>query len=166
MRNWLVVAVLFVTACGDGASPTSPSGEIASFSWTVDGAAFQATSNGRAAANVSGTLNIAGADCSRGPTLNILLRQAASTGTFSTGSGGVLEATWTPDARTGSAAGTAFDALGGTRGSGSLTLSEVSGTWVKGSFSLQMVARPGQADQANKTVQGSFSLPLREVRVC
>ena len=69
MRRIALCMVLGAVACGSG--PTSPSGQSERFTWTVNGQAFTASSNGQGALRAGATMSLTGADCSRGPHISI-----------------------------------------------------------------------------------------------
>ena len=108
----------------------------------------------------------------------MLVRAANFTagGTYSVGDGdGGASVNWTPDARTGAAAGEAWSAPGISRvvnntivrsGSGSLTVSSISGDWISGTFSFEVAPNPSNRDTATKMLQGSFDLSFRERTIC
>ena len=149
---------LLPAGCG---SPSSPSGVDNAFTWTVDGQSFQATSNGRGALRAGTTVIVTGADCGRGPILMISMTNP-SVGTLSVGS--TLNANWTPDARTGSAAGTAWEAGPG-RGSGTVTITSLTDGRVAGNFSMTLAPFGGSAS-GNRSVQGSFDLTFGNATIC
>ena len=162
-------------AAGCGGTPTSPSGQSESFTWTVNGQSYTASSNGSAALRVNSVLSMAAANCGSGAGLGVMVTMPNwSAGTYPVGSGSV-SITWTPDARTSQAAGEAWSAPGIPRvvnnvivsgGSGSVAISSVSADWVSGSFTAEVVANPSNRDTAPKTIQGSFELPIRDRAVC
>src|SRR5574341_2260479 len=102
MKSWAFVAVLLITSCGG--NPSSPSGEAADFTWTVNDVSFRSSSNGRGAATFGNTFQFAAADCSRHANLNIQIRQPTASVTTYQVDGGLINATWTPDASSGAAA--------------------------------------------------------------
>jgi hypothetical protein len=110
-----------------------------------------------------GTLT--GANCSSGAILNITFFTPFnfSAGTFAAGN--QYAATWTPDARTGQSAGTNWE-VGGTRGSGTLTIATVESNRISGSFSFEMTPGPGSPGTGTKSVQGNFNLSFAENRIC
>jgi hypothetical protein len=167
------MSVAITAACGG--TPTSPSGQSESFTWTVNGQAYAATSNGSAALRVNSVLSMAAANCGSGANVGVSVTMPTwSAGTYPVGSNSV-SINWTPDARTSQAAGEAWSAPGIPRvvnnaivsgGSGSVTISSISNDWVSGSFSAEVIANPGNRDGAPKTIQGTFELPIRDRTVC
>ena len=97
-------------------------------------------------------------------------------GVYQVGEGdGRVSVNWTPNARTGAAASEAWSAPGTPRlvggtfvrgGSGSVTISSISGDWITGTFSFEVVAEPSNRDTATKTLQGSFELSFRQRTIC
>ena len=171
MKHGILLVAVIAAACGG--SPTSPTGQAEGFRWTVNGQSFAATSNGRAALRAGSALIVTGGDCSSGAFLNINVPNL-SVGTYGVGPGAVT-VSWTPDARTASAANEAWSAPGIPRvvgnaivsgGSGSVTISSISSDWVSGSFSAEVVASPSNRDTGAKTVQGSFELSFRDRTIC
>jgi hypothetical protein len=171
MRLGMLLVTVIATACGG--SPASPTGQAESFTWTVNGQSFTAASNGRGALRAGVGLSVTGAVCGSGAILSITVPNP-SAGTYSVGPGAVT-VSWTPDARTGSAANESWSAPGTPRvvgnvlvtgGSGSVTISNVSSDWVSGSFSAEVVASPSNRDTGSKTLQGNFELSFRERTIC
>ena len=171
MRLGILLVAVIAAACGG--SPTSPTGQSESFTWTVNGQSFTATSNGRGALRAGSVLSVTGNDCGSGAHLSINVPNL-SVGTYGVGPGAVT-VSWTPDARTSSAANEAWYAPGTPRvvgnafvtgGSGSVTILSISSDWVSGSFSAEVVANPSNRDTGPKTVQGSFELSFRDRTIC
>ena len=171
MRLRILLIALITSGCAG--SPASPTSQAENFTWTVNGQAFTATSNGRAALRAGAALSVTGFNCGSGAGLGINVPNVAL-GTYGVGPGAAA-ITWTPDGRTGNAANESWNAPGIPRvvgnaivsgGSGSVTISLISSSWVSGSFSAEVVANPSNRDTGPKTVQGSFELPLLDRRVC
>lgn len=171
MRLGVLLVAVIATACGG--SPTSPTGQAESFTWTVNGQSFTATSNGRGALRAGSALSVTGGNCGSGAILNINVPNL-SVGTYGVGPGAAT-ISWTPDARTGSAANEAWYAPGTPRvvgntivsgGSGTVTISSISSDWVSGSFSAEVVANASNRDTTSKTVLGNFELSFRERTIC
>lgn len=167
----LVVIALVTVACAG--SPTLPNGQPESFTWTVNGQSFAASSNGRTALSVNSGVSLAGADCGGGASLAIRV-PGLTIGTYNVGPGAVT-VNWTPDIRTGSAANEAWNAPGIPRvvgnaivsgGSGSVTISSISSDAVSGSFSAEVVANPSNRDTTPKSLQGTFSLAIKDRKIC
>ena len=124
------------------------------------------------------SLTLTGADCGRGAGINMLIRATnfGAGGTCPMGEGdGGASITWTPDARTSAAANEAWSAAGIARvvnntivrgGSGSLTITSISGDWVSGSFSFEVVPNPSNRDTGRKMLQGNFELSFRQRTIC
>jgi len=144
----------------------------------VNGESFTATSNGMSALRAGSNLSLTGADCGRGAIFGILIRAAnlSAGGTYPVGElDGTASINWTPDARTSAAANEAWSAPGLPRvvnnvlvrgGSGTVTISSISGDWVSGTFSFEVVPNPSNRDTGMKTLQGSFELSFRERTIC
>jgi hypothetical protein len=171
VRHRILLVAVIAAACGG--SPTSPTGQTESFTWTVNGQSFAASSNGRAGLRAGSALSLVGGDCGSGASLGIMVPNL-SAGTYGVGPGAVT-VSWTPDARTSNAAQEAWQAPGTPRvvgnaifsgGSGSVTISSISSDWVSGSFSVEVVANPSNRDTGSKTVQGIFELSFRERTIC
>ena len=176
MRYAALLLTLTVVACGG--SPTSPSGATEAGTWTVNGESFRASSNGLGATRTGGTLGLTAAECGRGAFLGMMIRAAnmSAPATYAVGDGdGMASVSWTPDARTGASASEAWAAPGLPRvvggvlvrgGSGSVTITGISGEWVSGTFAVEVAPNPGNQDTAMKTVQGTFELSFREGTIC
>ena len=154
LRAIAVLAALASAAC----NPLAPGQYDGQFRWTVDGQSFEASPNGRVALQVSNRLTMAGAHCAEGSILSIYFGGPLAPGTYDIASGG--GATWTPDARTGVAAATNFEVRAGL-GSGTVTLTAISGDEVRGHFSFTMVG-----DTGTRAVAGEFDLQLADRAVC
>jgi hypothetical protein len=154
----LAALLLVPLACG---SPTSPSEGGADFNWTVDGAAFRASSNGTAALRASGNISLTGVDCGRGAGMSLMVVGEPAVGALTKDR---FNANWTPDARTGAAASTAWE-VSGSRGGGTLTITAISSSRIAGTFALDM-APFGGAASGNRAVSGAFDLPFADRRVC
>ena len=155
----LVVIAMLTMACGKG-GPTSPSGRAESMTWTVDGASFVASANGRSSSRISGVgLQFVGSDCQSTATLRISAPPNAGVGTYRIGDSGVF-ANWTPDPR--SSPDEQWDAPGRgvtpAAGSGSVTISAISDSWASGTFEFQVLPSLRNRDARPKTIQGSFEL--------
>ena len=173
MKHGILLFAVIAAACGG--SPTSPTGETESFTWTVNGQSFNATSNGRGALGAGSFLTLTGSDCGSGAHLNMSIDAPnLSAGTYAVESGAV-SVNWTPDARTGQAAQEAWYAPGTPRvvgnaivsgGSGSVTISSISPDWVSGSFNVEVIANPSNRDAGSKTVRGIFQLSFHDRTIC
>lgn len=155
----LVVIAMLTIACGKG-GPTSPSGRAESMTWTVDGASFVASEKGRAASRISDNIGwqFVGSDCQSTATLRISAPPNAGVGTYRIGESGV-SVNWTPDLRSSSdqwEAPNRFQTPGA--GSGSVTITAMSDSWVSGRFEFQVIPLPSNRDTRPKTIQGSFEL--------
>ena len=174
----VLTAMVIVATVACGGSPTSPGGERERVTWTVNGESFTASSNGMGALRAGSALSLTAGDCGSGAVLSMLVRAANFTSgqTYQVGDGdGMVTANWTPDARTGAAAGEAWSAPGLSRvgnnvivrpGSGLLTITSISADWVAGTFTFENLANPSNRDVGTKTVQGSFELSFRERTIC
>jgi hypothetical protein len=69
VRHGILLVALIAAACGGG--PTSPTGQAESFTWTVNGQSYAATSNGRGALRAGPVLSVTGGDCGSGAILGI-----------------------------------------------------------------------------------------------
>ncbi|MCC7009912.1 MAG: hypothetical protein IT184_13980 [Acidobacteria bacterium] len=165
----LLLAAFFAAACSR--TPTSPTGASENFTWTVDGQSFTATSNGRYASHSGASVSMTGAACNAGAHVSLRFPNTGP-GTYTLGTSTPV-ATWTPDARTGSA--DAWNAPGIPRvvdgkivsgGSGSVTVTSLSSDWVSGTFRFEVVPNPANKDMANKIIEGSFELSFKERTVC
>jgi hypothetical protein len=156
----LAVIAMLTIACGKG-GPTSPSGRAEHMNWTVDGASFAASENGRSASLISGLqLSFTGSDCRTFAALRIWVPPSAGVGTYRTGESGV-GANWTPDLRSSSdqwEAPNRFRTPG--TASGSVTISAISERWVSGTFEFLVIPLPGNQDTRPKAIQGSFELSM------
>lgn len=165
MRNLVFGVALVCLACRG--TPTSPSGQPESFTWTVDGQSFTASSNGRGALRSGAVIDVTAADCSSGAILTIIL-PGTSTGTYNVTQG--VSVSWTPDARTSSAANERWyspDLTGGSStGSGTLTVKSISGDWISGSFNVVAVPPLSNRDKTPKMIQGTFELSFKERTIC
>ena len=157
MRFTPVVVALAVVASA-ACNPFAPSEYYGHFRWTVDGQPFEASPNGRVALPVSNSLSLAGATCAEGGSLNIYFPGPLAPGTYDVASG--IMATWTPDARTGTAATTNFEARPGL-GGGTLTLTTVTSGKAAGRFTFGMIGGSG-----TRAVAGEFDLELADRTVC
>lgn len=159
-KRCLVVAAMLTIACGKG-GPTSPSGRAESMTWTVDGAAFVASTNGRMVSRVSDLqLGIVGSECQSTATLRISVPPSAGVGTYRIGERGVA-ANWTPDMRSSSEQWDAPSRTGtSAAGSGSVTITAISDSWVSGTFEFQVIPSPSNRDTRPKTIQGGFDLSI------
>ncbi len=166
VRVGILLLTAMAAACGGNTSPVSPSGQAESFTWTVNGQSFTASSNGRGALSASSVLSITGADCGAGPVLSIIVPSLA-VGTYTVGPR-AASVSWTPDARASSAANEAWDAPGllNASGSGFVTITSISADWVSGTFTAEVVPRPSNRDTSGKSVQGRFEMPIRDRRIC
>ncbi len=156
---WLAVMVAATTACWNPFSPADDD----QFAWTVDGQSFEATDDGSGALRGGGNVFLTGIDCDGGSGVSMTVIGDVAVGTVPVGSG--LFATYTPDGRTGEAAGANYEAGPG-RGSGSLTITSASSDRVSGTFSLQLVAGPGNPGGGVKAVQGDFDLEFDDDTIC
>jgi hypothetical protein len=157
----LVVIAMLAIACGKG-GPTSPSGRAERMAWTVDGASFVASANGRSVSRISGLhVEFVGSDCQSTATLRIWAPPSAGVGTYRIGDGGV-GANWTPDLR--SSPSEQWDAPGRgmtpAAGSGSVTITAMSDSWVSGTFEFLVIPSLSNRDARPKTIQGSFELSI------
>ncbi|NOT27724.1 MAG: hypothetical protein HOP16_16680 [Acidobacteria bacterium] len=173
MRVGILMIAALAAACAGGDSPTSPSGQQENFAWTVNGQSFTASSNGRGALRAGAVLSLTGGNCSAGAIINLNVPSLAP-GTYNVGPNAV-NVTWTPDARTGSAANEAWHAPAIPRvvnnvlvagGSGSVTISSISSEWVSGTFTAEAVAGPTNRETGARMIQGSFELSFRERTIC
>ncbi len=157
---WLVCGCAalssIMSGCKSASTPTGPSGESANISWTVDGASFSGSSNGRSADYLSSLFSITGSQCGTGAFLSVQFRGPLAARTYNLGEFD-LGGSWTPDART-IGDKPVWVARSG-KGSGSLTVSEVSSSWTKGSFEFLMSSDSNLAS-GTRSIRGSFSLPL------
>ena len=156
----LVVIAMLTIACGEG-GPTSPSGRAERMNWTVDGASFAASENGRSVSLISGLqLQFVGSDCRSTATLWISVPPSAGVGTYRIGESGV-STNWTPDLRSSSDQWEAPNRFGtSAAGSGSVTISAISDSWVSGTFEFLVIPLPSNRDTRPKTIQGSFELSM------
>jgi Family of unknown function (DUF6252) len=157
----LVVIAMLTIACGKG-GPTSPSGRAESMTWTADGASFVASEKGRMASRISSVgLQFVGSDCQSTATLRISAPPNAGVGTYRIGDSGV-SANWTPDLRPSFA--DQWDAPGRgvtpVAGSGSVTITAISDSWVSGTFEFQVIPSLSNRDTRPKTIQGGFELSI------
>ncbi len=173
MRWTLFSLLLMAVACAG--NPTSPTGASEGATWTVNGASITATSNGRGALRAGSSISLTAANCSSGAIISILLRAPNQTvpGTYPISDD--VSVSWTPDARSSGSASEAWQAPGQSRvvnnafvrgGSGSVTISSISGDWVSGGFNVEVIADPSNRDTGNKTLQGTFELSFRERTIC
>ena len=156
----LVVIAMLTIACGKG-GPTSPSGRAERMNWTVDGASFVASENGRSVSQISGLhLSVVGSDCRSTATLTIWAPPSAGVGTYRIGESGV-GANWTPDMRSSSEQWEAPSrGVTPAAGSGSVTITAMSDSWVSGTFEFQVIPLLSNRDTRPKTIQGSFDLSI------
>ena len=158
--TFLLVTALATASCGS--NPTSPSGKTESFTFTVNGESFTASSNGRTASQSANFLSVGGGNCGNGSTINVSISGVPIVpGTYPVGfNPGNARVQWTSNARVSNSQ--TWEAPGpGLSGSGSVTISEISGDWVSGTFTAVLVPRPG-ADTTNRSVQGTFELGFRD----
>lgn len=166
MRIGILIVAMVAAGCSGG-TPTSPTGQAESVTWTVDGQSFTATSNGRGALRSGAFLSLTGAQCGSGAIIGLGV-PSQSPGTYAVAPGG-LSITWTPDARTGAAASEAWEAPSirpGVVTSGSVTITSITSDWVSGSFTATLAARQGNRDPSSKTIQGQFELSFKERTTC
>ena len=161
----LVVALALGAACGKGGTPTSPTGQAETMTWSVDGSSFAASANGRGAFRVPGLLGLSGSDCGRAAILGIHIPDNASVGTYRIGDAG-LSVSWTPDNRTAGGESWLAPTLPGSilsRGAGSLTISSISPEWIAGTFAFEVFPFPFGANREapSKNLQGRFELSFR-----
>jgi hypothetical protein len=175
LKRAILLMTIIATACG---SPTSPSGKQEQFAWAVNGVSFNATSNGIAALRAGPGISLYGTDCGRGANLQVVVTAPSitiRTYSISPSTPSEVSVIWTPDARTGEAAGENWMAPGQQRivdgklvtgGSGSVTITSISGDWVSGTFNVEVEPSRTNRDTATKTLQGSFELSFRERKIC
>ncbi len=173
MRQFIVVAALLAAACGG--SVVGPDGETERVEWTVDGQTYRASGNGFGALRSGAILNVTAADCGRGASINIQVQNAAGPGTYAVNGTPGANFGWTPDARTGASAGEAWYAPGIPRvvnnqvvsdGSGTVSITRLTGDWVSGVFSAEVIPNPQNRDSGRKRMEGRFELSFRERTIC
>ncbi len=173
MRRFIVITALLVAGCGG--NPVGPGGESELLEWTVDGQTYRASENGRGALRSGSTVSATGSDCGRGAVMNIMIPNATATGTYTVNRalGGSVQ--FTPDARTGTAAGENWEAPGIPRvvnnqivadGTGTVSLTRITNDWVSGTFSGDLMPSPQNRDTSRKRVEGRFELSFRERTIC
>ena len=87
-RNVLTLLVVALgAACGKGGTPTSPTSQAETLTWSVDGTSFVASANHRAASRGGGWLSLNGSDCGPISFLGIQIPDNASVGTYRIGDG-------------------------------------------------------------------------------
>lgn len=153
LAMFLACLVVF-TSC---ASPFGPSSNVSNtFTWTVDGAHYQADKNGIVASHsTSGNISLNGFSCMPGPGLS-LAWSGLTPGTYTSQD---FQASWTPDAK-------AHWDSSSTAGPGSLTITAISATRVTGRFSAEMVPRVGNPVGGNRSVFGTFDLAFDNRTLC
>ena len=165
-RNVLTLLVVALgAACGKGGTPTSPTGQTETLTWSVDGLSFAASANGRAAFRFHESLALFGSDCGRSAILDIGIPDNASVGTYRIGDAG-LSVRWTPDNRTAGGESWLAPTRPGSslsRGAGSLTISSISPEWIAGTFAFEVFPFPFGANREapSKNLQGRFELSFR-----
>jgi hypothetical protein len=161
----IAAALLSTVACSF--IPSSPSNESnQSFAWTVDGEPFRASSNGMGALR-SDRISINGFDCGRPAGMTIqLLRTEIATGTYVAGADVVAQ--FYPNAASGNdPANLSWDAgIPGRGGSGSVTVSSISGSRISGTFSFDMVPSQNNPASGSRSVQGTFDLAFGDNKIC
>ena len=93
-----------------------------------------------------------------------ILRTNVEAGTYAVGP--EVNATYTPDGRTGQSAGVNWVVGGSHGGTGSVTVSSVSGSRVAGSFTFEMVPGGDNPSRGTTSVQGTFDVPFGNSRIC
>lgn len=162
----LLALASFAATCG---SPFAPS-KSGQFSWTVDGRAVQATSNGLGALRGGQALFLDGWNCSLHEGISIQMLQGGANvtaGTYQAGDFKLL-APGSPLPPISSTYNIDGGRLGWLPKSGALTISSVSSDKISGTFSFEMEPDRDKGNPPNRlSVQGTFvDVPFRGGKIC
>ena len=162
-RNVLTLLVVALgAACGKGGTPTSPTSQAETLTWSVDGTSFVASANHRAAFRGGGWLSLNGSDCGPSSFLGLQIPDNASVGTYRIGDAD-LSVSWTPNRMAVLEwwlAPTIPPRIPGSslsQGAGSLTISSLSQEWIAGTFAFEVFS-PVNREAPSKNLQGRFEL--------
>jgi len=143
---------------------------VPQFGWVFNGLSYGAPSDGAAVLPGSSTAAVAGKICGGGASVTMTLSGNLALG--ATPAGPVLsviysEDTRSPDAsiRTAWLAG-ALGSTSPTPGTGSLTITNVSPSFVSGTFSFVLVPASENPSTGTRSLAGSFTLPFGTHQVC
>jgi hypothetical protein len=161
----LTVVALAITACG---GPTGPSGSD-QFHWTFDGQPGTASRDGMGALRGGTQTFLSGVNCDAHIAVNIQKLGDFSVGTFDIGS--TFLVAYTADTRTNDSASRTQWAAGNfsatiPKGTGTVSITEVSDSRIAGSFDVVMVAEQQNQSPATKTLTGSFRLTFGNGKIC
>jgi hypothetical protein len=154
----ILLMVVVTTSCWNPFRPSL----TGSATWTVGGQQYNASSDGFGALDSGSSVSIVAGNCSGGQNLAITLRNDGAVGEYARDA---FTVSYTPDARTSSAALAAWDA-GGNIGSGTVTVTTRTAERIAGSLKVTLVPRQGNPATGTLALEGSFDIPFHDRSIC